>query len=409
MSNPEEKSEKKNTNNKPKEEKIYIPEDEENIEEIDEIENDVEELDEEDSQAEIHILDESSNKNKKNKRKRAKKDSEDSDYYSSEESRKDKNTSTLNENDNENDNDTLTHLKRKRRRRKELEGPGHTCPDCGKCYFSLPALNMHRRNKHEYLKGDWGRGRGRPKKDALVEAPGDSQQIHEIRNDKENVVSYSHIENKVARFFEGEHRRPVYGEIINKNTIINLLSEYKKNFLGIIGSIDDNYSQNFYDKIIEEWENKKNNGDKNEKENEDNMTYINLNDKQNENKKKCFDFALIKYLKDCSHFTNIHFLKTIYFILILFREGINNYFYEMKLNNTNSSSDGINDEKLDSIYTEKTNCDDKIPEIINEIITKYFEPNSFFAFKQKDVKDIILHFFHWLYTYNYTDKKVTYS
>ena len=257
MSNPEEKSEKKNTNNKPKEEKIYIPEDEENIEEIDEIENDVEELDEEDSQAEIHILDESSNKNKKNKRKRAKKDSEDSDYYSSEESRKDKNTSTLNENDNENDNDTLTHLKRKRRRRKELEGPGHTCPDCGKCYFSLPALNMHRRNKHEYLKGDWGRGRGRPKKDALVEAPGDSQQIHEIRNDKENVVSYSHIENKVARFFEGEHRRPVYGEIINKNTIINLLSEYKKNFLGIIGSIDDNYSQNFYDKIIEEWENKK--------------------------------------------------------------------------------------------------------------------------------------------------------
>ncbi len=65
MSNPEEKSEKKNINNKPKEEKIYIPEDEENIEEIDEIENDVEELDEEDSQAEIHILDESSNKNKK--------------------------------------------------------------------------------------------------------------------------------------------------------------------------------------------------------------------------------------------------------------------------------------------------------------------------------------------------------
>ena len=55
MSNPEEKSEKIIQNNKSKEEKIYIPEDEENIEEIDEEENDVEELDEEDSQAEIRI------------------------------------------------------------------------------------------------------------------------------------------------------------------------------------------------------------------------------------------------------------------------------------------------------------------------------------------------------------------
>ena len=179
MSNPEEKSEKLNQNNKSKEEKIYIPEDEENIEEIDEEENDVEELDEEDSQAEIHILDDNnSNKNLKKKKKRVKKDSDDSEYFSSEESHKDKNTSTLNENENENENDPSGHLKRKRRRRKELEGPGHTCPDCGKCYFSLPALNMHRRTKHEYLKGDWGRGRGRPKKEALVENNAENEQLH---------------------------------------------------------------------------------------------------------------------------------------------------------------------------------------------------------------------------------------
>ena len=354
--------------------------------------------------------DNNSNKNLKKKKKRAKKDSEDSDYFSSEESRKEKNTSTLNENENDNDNDTSNHLKRKRRRRKELEGPGHTCPDCGKCYFSLPALNMHRRTKHEYLKGDWGRGRGRPKKEALVENTGENEQIYEIKNENDNVISYSNIENKVARFFEGEHRRPVYGEIINKSTILNIISEYKKNYMGIINdNSEENLNSNFFLKIMEEWDTKKNDGDKKEDENDENMTYINLNEKQNENKKKSFDFALVKYFKECSHFTNIHFLKTIYFILILFREGINNYFSEMKSSNSNSTSNGTNEEKKENYYTEENNCDDKIPEIINEIIIKYFEPNSFFAFKQKDIKDIILHFFHWLHSYNYTDKKVTYS
>ena len=411
MSNPEEKSGKNINNNKSKDDKIYIQDDVENIEELDEEENDVEELDEEDSQAEIRILEDNSNKNIKKKRKRPRKDDEDSDYFSSEESHKDKNTSTLNENENDNDNDASTNNnKRKRRRRKELEGPGHTCPDCGKCYFSMPALNMHRRTKHEYLKGDWGRGRGRPKKEAMVDNLGETEQIYEIKNENDNIISYSIIENKVARFFEGEHRRPVYGEIINKSTILNIISEYKKNYMGIIGNVtDEDYGKKFFDEIIEEWESKKHEGDNKKDENEENMTYINLNEKQNENKKNCFDFALVKYFKECSHFTNIHFLKIIYFILILFREGINDHFSEMKLSNTNSTSDGINEEKLEGLYTEKNNCDDKIPEIINDIITKYFEPNSFFSFKQKDVKDVILHFFHWLFIYNYTDKKVTYS
>ena len=170
---------------------------------------------------------------------------------------------------------------------------------------------MHRRTKHDYLKGDWGRGRGRPKKEALVETNGEVQQIQEIRTDQKNIISYSNIESKVARFFEGEHRKPLYGEIINKNVILNIIAEYKKNFLGIIGNIEDEFNQNFFNKIMDEWENKKNNnGDKKEEEKEDNMTYINLNEKQNENKKKCFDVALVKYFKECAHFTNIHFLKT---------------------------------------------------------------------------------------------------
>ena len=416
MSVPEEKTDK--NPNKSKEEKIYIPEEEENIEEIEE-DADVEEVDEEDSQAEIQILEDSPNRKK---RKKVKKDSE-SEYYSSEESHKDKNTSTLNENDNDNDNDNSNHLKRKRRRKKEFEGPGFTCPECGKSYFSTPALNAHRKTKHEYLRGDWGRGRGRPKKDPQLDNSGDIPQIKEIKTEEANVVSYSKIDNKMNRFFEGENRKPMYGEIINKGTIWGIIGEYKKNYEGIINELDEN--NNFYDKIMDEWESKKSEKDKNG-ENEDNMTFINLtnykssndylnidsnniNGKQNENKKKSFDFALCKYLKECAHSTNIHFLKIIYFVLILFREGINNYFYEMKLNSTNSTANEKSEEKVENIFTDKYNCDDQIPEIINDIISKYFETNSFFGFKQKDVRDIIIHFFHWLYNYNYTDKKVTHS
>ena len=73
MSNPEEKSEKIPQKNKSKEEKIYIPEDEENVEEIDEEDNDIEELVSDDSQAEIHILEDNSNKNNKKRKKGQKK------------------------------------------------------------------------------------------------------------------------------------------------------------------------------------------------------------------------------------------------------------------------------------------------------------------------------------------------
>ena len=73
MSNPEEKSGKNINNNKSKDDKIYIQDDVENIEELDEEENDVEELDEEDSQAEIRILEDNSNKNVKKKKKKTQK------------------------------------------------------------------------------------------------------------------------------------------------------------------------------------------------------------------------------------------------------------------------------------------------------------------------------------------------
>ena len=414
MDNKEEKIIKKHKND----EKIYIQEEEE-VEEIDEEEGEVEEIDE-DSQIGIQILDDSL---EKKKHKKSKKESE-SEEYESEETPKDKNNSTQNDNENENDN-----LRRKRRRRKEFSGPGYKCPDCGKSYFSMPALNTHRKTKHDFLKKGGGRGRGRPRKEPLIIHPEvDAPQIQEISKNQENVISYSKIESKLSHFFDEDNRKPIYGEIINRNVILDIINNYKKNFHNIISFTDN---KKFYQKIMEEWGDKSSDSDK---KNNENMTfinlinyktptklgkgndYININDNNiegnhiDDNKTKTFDEAIARYLKECSNLTNINFLRAIFYIIILFRDSINNYFNETKLIN-NDKNIPVDEEENNykDIYTDKNNCNDEIPGLINNIINKYFEPNSFFAIKQKDVKDIILHFFHWLYTYNYTDKKVTHT
>ena len=420
MNKKEEKPKKK------EKEEIYIQEEDE-VEEIDEEEAEIEEVDEVDSQIGIHILDDS---HERKKLKKNKKDSE-SEEYSSEETPKDRNNSTQNENnENSNDNDNSNHNKRKRRKRKEFDGQSYKCPECGKSYFSMPALNTHRKTKHDFLRRGGGRGRGRPRKDPIIINSGiELPQIHEINKNQENIVSYSKIESKTAHLFEEENRKPIYGEIINRNTIIDIINNYKRSFHNVISFTDNKI---FYQKIFDEWGNRK--GD-NEKGNNhiENMTfinltncktptkigksndYINISDNNNlegmikdDNKKKTFDEAIVRYLKECSNLTNINFLKTIFFIIIIFRDGINNYFNEIKPSNSNVSLNG-SENNYENIYTDKHNCNEEIPELINIIISKYFEPNSFFAIHKKDVQDIILHFFHWLYTFNYTDKKVTHA
>ena len=413
MENKEQKIHKKSKN----EEKIYIQEEEE-VEEIDEEEGEIEEVDEGDSQFKIQILDDSLEK-KKNKKNRKNSESEE---YSSEETPKDKNSSTQNDKENDTDNDNSNHLKRKRRRRKEFNGPGHKCPDCGNSYFSMPALNAHRKAKHDFLRKGGGRGRGRPRKDPLIIHPeASAPQIREIEKNQENIISYSKIESKIQHIFEENNRKPVYGEVINKNIISDIINNYKKNFHNVISFTDNKI---FYQQILEEWGDKK--GDNEKGNNMDNMTfinltnneYININENKNvngnlydENKKKTFDQAIARYLKECSNLTNINFLKTIFFIIILFRDGINNYYNEIKYIEDNNNISLFEEDKniCKNIYTNNSNYNDEIPGLINNIIIKYFEPNSFFAIKQKDVQDIILHFFHWLYTYNYTEKKVTHA
>ena len=136
----------------------------------------------------------------------------------------------------------------------------------------MPALNAHRKVKHDFLKRGGGRGRGRPRKDPLVINTGmEVSQIHEINKNQENIVSYSKIVSKTEHLFDEENRKRSYGEVINKNTILEIINNYKKNFHNIAYFTDN---KKFYQKIMEEWGDIKN---ENEKGNiNDNMTFINL-------------------------------------------------------------------------------------------------------------------------------------
>ena len=76
----------------------------------------------------------------------------------------------------------------------------------------MPALNTHRRTKHDLGKFGGGRGRGRPRKEPLIISPDEiAPQINNtiINN---NFMSYNKIEKKFKHFFEKENRK-----LIEKN------------------------------------------------------------------------------------------------------------------------------------------------------------------------------------------------
>lgn len=72
------------------------------------------------------------------------------------------------------DGDDPDRKKQKRRSKNDVQGRDHKCNYCDKTYLSYPALYTHMKNKHAkgpdgqpLISINSGRGRGRPKKNAL--------------------------------------------------------------------------------------------------------------------------------------------------------------------------------------------------------------------------------------------------
>ena len=169
--------------------------------------------------------------------------------------------------------------------------------------------------------------------------------------------------------------------------LLNLKANLLKNV------ILDYEKYNFFKFLIENWNKENFDNDKNSynKNKDNNKEIINLNGNEISNNKEIADKVFLKYLKDCSFKTNKNYFKNLLTFIILLREGINI----------------INQNNENIIYTENNNCQN-IPDYLNDIIEKYFEPNFFFGIEQKELIDIISHFCHWLFINNYTDMKVTY-
>lgn len=292
--------------------------------------------------------------------------------------------------------------KRKRRSKKEFDGPSYKCPECGKSYLSMPALNTHRRTKHDLGKFGGGRGRGRPRKEPLIISP--DEIVPQINNTiiNNNFMSYNKIEKKFKHFFEKENRKFIIGEKCDFEYLKKILNEvfirFKENFNEKNTLSYDKYS--FFKLLIENWNKENSDNDKNNnntvfigsyvRNKENNKEIINLNGNENK-KKEIMEKVFLKYLKDCSLKTNKSFFKNLLIFIVLLREGVNL----------------INENEENLVYSENNNCED-LPEFLNDIIEKYFEPNFFFGIEQKELIEIITHFFYWLFINNYTDMKVTY-
>ena len=285
--------------------------------------------------------------------------------------------------------------KRKRRSKKEFDGPSFKCQECGKSYLSMPALNTHRKTKHDVGKFGGGRGRGRPRKEPLILSPDEiAPQINNTINNN-NYLCYTKIEKKFKHFFEKENRKFIFGEKIDLEFLKKNLNEIFIRFKGkFIEKCNFGYEKyHFFKFLIDNWNKESFDNDKNSynKSKDNNKEIINLNVNEIPNNKEIADKVFLKYLKDCSFKTNKNYFKNLLTFIILLREGVNI----------------INKNNENVIYTENNNCQN-IPDYLNDIIEKYFEPNFFFGIEQKELIDIISHFCHWLFINNYTDMKVTY-
>ena len=74
--------------------------------------------------------------------------------------------------------------------------------------------------------------------------------------------------------------------------------------------------------------------------------------------------------------------------VILFREGINLIHGSQDFTMNNDSQE--------------------IPNMLNDIIEKYFQPNFFFGIEMRELLEVITHFCHWLFINHFTSLKVTY-
>ena len=294
--------------------------------------------------------------------------------------------SAKNEHTKENVNLSIEKEKGKRRRRgkNEITDRKFKCPECDKSYLSGPALVIHRKTKHSFIKENESM-RGRPKKDNL---PDNSQYI---------------LFNKYKEFFNSETRKKNYEEENNDDNRINLDTikdnlnqifthgKSKDLFPGI--ETVENYS--FYQLLIKNWDKEKPEIGKESYFDDYKTEFFDIS-------KKCdtpsLDDIFFLYLKEFSKTANKNYFLFMNKFIVLFREFIN----EIKRPGIKEEFKTENKKEYSELF-----CAECIPESCNDFFLDFMEPKDYFGLNNNELMELTQHFCFWLYQNNYSHSYLT--
>lgn len=297
------------------------------------------------------------------------------------------NNNISNSNDNENNNNLESKLKRRRRGKDEVNERNYRCPDCNKCYLSVPALTNHRKTKHNYGQEFEKKGRGRPRKEALQDdCISGLKQFYEdfFNNDlrKSTVVPQAptvislldssptpspSVELDTVKYFFEE----IYNN--NKNDLFNDFSKY-----------DSIEKYPFYQIVVNNWEKNRNDYDY------DKFCYNSIINSKNEDEKintPPLDGIFFLYLKDISTKTNNKYFGFILKFLVTFREVIN------EKRKCLIKKKHQNEKRIE--YTQIYNAE-TTPDICNDYFVDFLEPKNFLDMDKDELINLIQHFCFWL-------------
>jgi hypothetical protein len=141
----------------------------------------------------------------------------------------------------------MNEKKRHRRGKFESNTRNYKCLECQKSYLSSSALKNHRRNKHDFGIDAEKKGRGRPKKEFI--------ETDYMNNMREKYEKYFNCSENKQKIKNNEIKIDFFKSIFN-----DLYEKYKNELFDTNDNIERN---NFYNLVINNWNNNNCNLEKN--------------------------------------------------------------------------------------------------------------------------------------------------
>lgn len=113
------------------------------------------------------------------------------------------------------------------------------------------------------------------------------------------------------------------------------------------------------------------------------------------------DEAFFEYLKEFYTKTNYEYFHFMLKFILMFRQSIN------KLKRQNVNDDTLNIFLDPNEYYTKLNSPECIPDMCNDFIMEFMEPNDYFGMDTMELIEIIQHFCYWLFIKNFTTSRLS--